>query len=237
MYALFLGLAALCAAVAAALIWYERTHGVADTDASFRSAWAGERGFVFHRAAPELREKWHRGGLADLPAAAPEEVAHGAYFGVNAYVFDAAGETVVAMSAPASSGVLVELRLRSEAAPGVPGMEPLGALGPRVLYTNNSEVARRVADRRLIALAEQAPGRIAKLWNEGAWTLATMPLTNDADDLDEALEVVRRLGDLLRVLPPEGHARVLGSVGPRDPGQPQPVQPRRDSAAREGARR
>ena len=233
MYGLFLGLAVLCAAAAAALIWYERTHGVADR--SPRSTWAGERDFVFRHVDSELKARWHRGGLGDVGPGVPAEVAHGAYFGVNAYVFDVAAQTFVALARPTPSGVLVDLRTQTVPAPIEPGMDPLGAVGPRVLYTNNAEVARRVVDRRLIALAEQAPPQVEKLWNEGTWTLATLPLTNDGADLDEALEVVRRFGDLLRVLPPEGHARVLGAVGPRDPGQPQPVPAR--PTGREGARR
>jgi hypothetical protein len=236
MYGLFLGLAALCAAAAAALIWYERTHGVADADRSPRSAWAGEREFVFRHTDPALKAQWHRGGLADVGPGAASEVAHGSYFGVGAYVFDVAAQTFVALARPTSSGVLVDLRTQAVPAPSEPGMDPLGAVGPRVLYTNNAEVARRIVDRRLIALAEQAPAHVEKLWNEGAWTLAALPLNNDPADLDEALEVVRRFGDLLRVLPPEGHARVLGAVGPRDPGQAHPVSGR-PGAAPQGLRR
>ena len=33
----------------------------------------------------------------------------------------------------------------------------------------------------------------------------------------------------LRVLPPEGHARVVTSGGPRDPGQPVPVRSGKES--------
>ena len=55
------------------------------------------------------------------------------------------------------------------------------------------------------------PDYIESLWNEGEWALASMALTEDPEDLDEALEAVRRFGDLLRVLPPEGHARVVTS--------------------------
>ncbi|GAB3131305.1 trehalose monomycolate transport factor TtfA [Tsukamurella serpentis] len=221
-YVVFLILAVVCAVLAAALIWYERNH--TPQVRSERADWAAEREFVYTPEDPSLQDEFHRGGMAVGGAPKVIDVAHGAYFGAAAYVFDVQGSvTVVAIDRGASSGALMDLRPGDAPPPGEPGMEPLGALGPRVLYTNNAEVARRVADRRMITFAEQVPEHIESLWNEGEWTLAAMPTTDDPEDLDEALEAVRRFGDLLRVLPPEGHARVLASGGPRDPGQPLPV--------------
>ncbi|WP_139058061.1 hypothetical protein [Tsukamurella pseudospumae] len=221
-YVVFLILAVVCAALAAALIWYERTHS--PNMHSERADWAASREFVYKAADPSLHDEFHRGGMAVAGDPAIIDVAHGAYFGAAAYVFDLQDVlTVAAVNRGASSGALLDLRPGNALPPTEPGMEPLGSLGPRVLYTNNAEVARRVADRRMITFAEQVPEHIESLWNEGEWTLAAMPTTDDPEDLDEALEAVRRFGDLLRVLPPEGHARVLTSGGPRDPGQPEPV--------------
>lgn len=227
-YVVFLVLAVVCAALAAALIWYERSHS--PNMYSERADWAAEREFVHSRTDPSLRQEFHRGGLAVPGDPQIVEVAFGSYFGAAAYVFDLQDTaTVVAVSRGASSGALLDLRLEGGSAPVEPGMETLGALGPRVLYTNNAEVARRVADRRMIGFAEQVPDYIEALWNEGEWTLASMAVTDDPEDLDEALEAVRRFGDLLRVLPPEGHARVVTSGGPRDPGQPVPVRSGQES--------
>ncbi|GAA1086918.1 hypothetical protein [Tsukamurella spumae] len=221
-YVVFLILAVACAALAAALIWYERTHS--PNMHSERADWAAAREFVYTAADPSLHDEFHRGGMAVAGDPAIIDVAHGAYFGAAAYVFDLQDVvTVAAVNRGASSGAFLDLRPGNALPPTEPGMEPLGSLGPRVLYTNNAEVARRVADRRMITFAEQVPEHIESLWNEGEWTLAAMPTTDDPEDLDEALEAVRRFGDLLRVLPPEGHARVLASGGPRDPGQPEPV--------------
>ncbi|MBS4103215.1 hypothetical protein [Tsukamurella paurometabola] len=227
-YVVFLILAVVCAALAAALIWYERNHTPAMN--SERADWAAEREFVYSAADPALHDEFHRGGMAVPGDPAIVDVAYGSYFGAAAYVFDLQeAATVVAVSRGASSGALLDLRPEGRPAPAEPGMEPLGALGPRVLYTNNAEVARRVADRRMITFAEQVPDYIESLWNEGEWTLASMAVTDDPEDLDESLEAVRRFGDLLRVLPPEGHARVVTSGGPRDPGQPVPVRSGKES--------
>ncbi|WP_148281410.1 hypothetical protein [Tsukamurella sp. 1534] len=220
-YVVFIVLAVVFAALAAALIVYERNH--APNVQAERAEWAKSREFVYKPADPSLREEFHRGGMAIPGDPAVVDVAHGTYFGASAYIFDLQDTvTIAAVQRGASSGALLDLRNEHADPPIEPGMEPLGALGRRVLYTNNAEVARRVADRRMITFAEQVPAYIETLWNEGTWTLAAMPSTDDPEDLDESLEAVRRFGDLLRVLPPEGHARVITSGGPRDPGQPLP---------------
>lgn len=221
-YVVLLVLALVCAALAAALIWYERGHS--PNVHSERADWAADREFVYSPTDRSLLDEFHRGGMVVSGNPPVVDVAHGTYFGAGAYVFDLQDAvTVVAVSRGASSGALLDLRTEKALPPVEPGMEPLGALGPRVLYTNNPEVARRVADRRMITFAEQVPDYIESLWNEGEWALAAMATTDDPEDLDEALEAVRRFGDLLRVLPPEGHARVVTAGGPRDPGQPVPV--------------
>ncbi|WP_344998208.1 hypothetical protein, partial [Tsukamurella soli] len=223
MYILYFVLAVVCAAAAAALIQYERTH-TPDVHKE-RAAWAAAREFVFQAQDPALRTKWHRGGIAGHERVEIVDVAHGTYFGSSAYVFDLAGAvTVVAVARQGSSGVLLDMRGTEVPPPHEPGMDPLGALGPRVLYTNNPDVARRVCDRRMVTLAEQVPEYIEILWNEGGWTLAAMAPTEDGDDIDEALEATRRFRDLLRVLPPEELVAV-GPAAPRDPGAPVPARP------------
>ncbi|MDF0530974.1 hypothetical protein P0W64_16080 [Tsukamurella sp. 8F] len=220
MYILFFALAVLCAAGAAALVWYERTH---EPDVHrARADWAAQREFVFDRADPALAKRWHRGGMNVPGDAEVVDVAHGTYFGAPAYVFDVRDAvTVVAVARDGASGVLLDLRAPDVEAPREPGMDPLGTVGPRVLYTNNADVARRVCDPRLVRLAEQVPAHIESLWNEGAWALAALPLTEIDADIDEALEAARQFRDLLRVLPPEGRGRAVPPT-PRDPGQPLP---------------
>lgn len=86
--------------------------------------------------------------------------------------------------------------------------------------------ARRICDRRMVTLATGAPSYIEILWNEGNWALGSMPLTSDAEQLDVALDTVRRFADLLRVLPP--------SVDPQDVPDPRdPHGPAREELADE----
>ena len=97
-YVVFLILAVVCAALAAALIWYERNHSPAMN--SERADWAAQREFVYSAADPSLHDEFHRGGMAVPGDPAIVDVAHGAYFGAAAYVFDLQETaTIVAVSA------------------------------------------------------------------------------------------------------------------------------------------
>ncbi|NED61357.1 hypothetical protein G3I15_10530, partial [Streptomyces sp. SID10244] len=119
--------------------------------------------------------------------------AFGHYSGAEAAVFDLVDTaTVVAVRRAVASAVVVDLRHEDVLAPAEEDVELLGAMGPRVMFSNNLDVARRVCDRRMVALANTTPSYIEVLWNEGNWVLGSMPLTTDTDHLDTGLEVVRR---------------------------------------------
>ena len=79
-------------------------------------------------------------------------------------------------------------------------------MGQRVMFSNNLDVARRVCDRRHGGTGQHRPHLRRGAVNEGHWALGSLPLTDDGEELDTALEVVRRFADLLQVLPPlQGH--------------------------------
>ena len=63
--------------------------------------------------------------------------------------------------------MIIDLRHEDVLAPAETDVELLGAMGPRVVFSNNLDVARRIATDA-IALANAAPPFIEVLWTEGS---------------------------------------------------------------------
>ncbi|GED99164.1 hypothetical protein [Gordonia crocea] len=184
-----------------------------------REVWAQAQGFDYRESDTKLRRVFRRAAM-DVPDHVEVlDVAFGEYDGAQAVVFDLTETaTIVAVRRKAASQVIVDLRHEDVLAPAETDVDLLGAMGPRVMFSNNLEVARRVCDRRMIALANSAPRYVEIMWTEGKWVLGSMPLTNDSARLDAALDVVRRFADLLRVLPPSVDPQ--DAPDPRDPHGP-----------------
>ena len=200
MTALYFVIAALALIGAGILLWLDRrrSHGV---DA--RASWADSHDFTYQATDQAVSRRFHAGGMDVVTDARVLAVADGRYHGRHALVFDLGDAlTVAGVQGSVASDVVVDLRHEDALAPSDEDLAPLGAMGERVMFANDLEIARRVCDRRMIALATNAPGYLEVIWNEGEWALAAMPRTDDADRIDTALETARRYGDLLRVLPP-----------------------------------
>ncbi|MGU3291729.1 hypothetical protein [Williamsia sp. M5A3_1d] len=210
-----------------------------------RAVWGDGHGFRFvatERAAPDevrdLRSELHRAAMDIADHVEIVDITHGRYFGDEAVVFDLVDiGTIVAVRRSIASSVVIDVRQEKVLAPAEDDVELLGAMGRRVMFSTHLDIARRVCDRRMIALATNAPDYIEIIWNEGNWSVASMPLTNDPDRLDTALETVRRFTDLLRVLPPSTDP--APSPDPRDPSSPTGrarrglVEPKTEAIARE----
>lgn len=207
----------LALAGAAVLLWLDRQRSTVGQHQ--RAQWGEQHGFKFRESDSKLRRVFSRATMNAPEHSEVRDVAYGHYGGAEAVVFDL-GEsaTVIAIRRSFPSPVLVDLRHEEVLAPAEEDVELLGAMGPRVMFSNDLDVARRVCDRRMVTLANSAPSYIEVLWNEGNWALGSLPLTNDPTELDEALEVVRRFADLLRVLPPMHEPEE--SPEPRDPHGP-----------------
>ncbi|AZG47809.1 type III secretion system chaperone family protein [Gordonia insulae] len=210
-------IAVLALAGAGALLWLDRQRS--SVARHQRAIWGDQHEFKFRESDTKLRKVFHRATMNVPERVAVQDVAFGHYSGAEAVVFDLAETaTVVAVRRSTPSSVVVDLRHEDVLAPAEEDVELLGAMGPRVMFSNNLDVARRVCDRRMVALANTAPSYIEVLWNEGNWVLGSMPLTTDTDRLDAGLEVVRRFADLLRVLPPIVDPQ--DAPDPRDPHGP-----------------
>ena len=224
MTAVYFVIAALAAIGAAALLWLDRRR-IATTRRE-RAVWGDGHGFSYAAAEgqggddePAVREVLHRATMDVAADAEIRDLTFGRHYGEMAVVFDIVDvATVVAVRRSSESVVVIDLRQEKVLAPAEEDVELLGAMGRRVMFSTHLDIARRVCDRRMVALATNAPDYIEVLWNEGSWSVASMPLTNDPERLDTALETVRRFTDLLRVLPPTSE---LGSrPDPRDPTAP-----------------
>ncbi|MGJ0118169.1 hypothetical protein ACQ7HM_03080 [Williamsia sp. MIQD14] len=224
MTAVYFVIAALALAGAAVLLWLDRRR--AAVVRRERAVWGDGHGFRFvatERAAPEevrdLRSELHRAAMDIEEHVEIVDITHGRYFGDEAVVFDLVDiGTIVAVRRSVASSVVIDVRQEKVLAPAEDDVELLGAMGRRVMFSTHLDIARRVCDRRMIALATNAPDYIEIIWNEGNWSVASMPLTNDPDRLDTALETVRRFTDLLRVLPPSTDP--APRPDPRDPSSP-----------------
>uniref|UniRef100_UPI003D90AB67 hypothetical protein n=1 Tax=Gordonia sp. B7-2 TaxID=3420932 RepID=UPI003D90AB67 len=210
-------IAAVALAGAVVLLWLDRQRS--NVARHQRAVWGDEHEFKFRESDTKLRKVFHRATMNVPDHAAVRDVAYGHYGGAEAVVFDLVDtSTVVAVRRSGPSPVVIDLRHEDVLAPMEEDVELLGAMGPRVMFSNNLDVARRVCDRRMVALANKAPAYVEVLWNEGNWALGSMPLTNDAAHLNAGLEVVRRFADLLRVLPPVRDPQ--DTPDPRDPHGP-----------------
>lgn len=210
-------IAVLALAGAVALLWLDRQRSSAARHR--RAVWGDAHEFKFRETDNKLRKVFHRATMNVPDRVAVQDVAFGHFGGTEAVVFDLAETaTVVAVRRATPSSVVVDLRHEDVLAPAEEDVELLGAMGPRVMFSNNLDVARRVCDRRMVALANNAPPFIEVLWNEGNWVLGSMPLTTEDAQLDAGLEVVRRFADLLRVLPPTVDPQ--DAPDPRDPHGP-----------------
>ncbi len=210
-------IAALAIAGAVVLLWLDRQRSTEKRH--HRAVWGDRHGFAFRESDTKLRRVFRRAAMDVPDHVEVRDVAYGTYEDAEAVVFDLVDTaTIVAVRRSAPSPVIVDLRHEDTLAPAEDDVELLGAMGPRVMFSNDLDVARRVCDRRMIALATSAPDYVEVMWTEGKWVIGSMPLTADDTKLDAALDVMRRFADLLRVLPPARDPQ--GSPDPRDPHGP-----------------
>lgn len=208
MMAMWFGLAAIAFLGAGALLYLDR-----DQRRRFgraRQGWARTHGYSFSVTMPDLAGKWTRAALAKQDYLNANDVVNGVYRNQEFFLFDLEDtNTVVAVKRLVDSDVEIDLRLKSTTAPKDTDFEMIGAIGDRVMYSNQPEVALRACDQRLINLVRAMPDKLHTLWNEGAWTLGVMAVGADRDALDGALDAVARLSGLLYVLPPKADAEAL----------------------------
>lgn len=196
-----------------------------------REIWAKAQGYKYTGADSRLPGQFHRAVMTNHEYLGAVDVVTGERHGDKFILFDLEDTaTIVAVEREVGSDVDIELRLKATAPPKGAELELLGAIGQRVVFATDPEIARRACDQRMVAFTESIPAEIGTLWSEGEWTLGSLPLGSSGRDWDAAIETVARLSGILRVLPPVIEPRGMRDRR-HDPGRPGDNEPRRVAAS------
>ncbi|MDM7490966.1 hypothetical protein NQ854_18645 [Rhodococcus ruber] len=215
---MWFGLAAIALAGALALLYVDRTRR--EQSGRVREIWARAQGYKYSAADDSLPGHWHRAALAKQEYLGAVDVVHGIRRGEEFILFDIEETaTIVAVRRKVGSDVDIDLRLKSTPPPKDPDMNLLGAIGPRIVFATDLEIARRICDQRMVAYTESIPPHVQMLWSEGEWTLGSIPVGSTGREWDSAIETVARLSGILHVLPPIVEPQELDRVA-HDPGRP-----------------
>ncbi|MGV9614627.1 hypothetical protein [Nocardia xishanensis] len=220
MTAMWFGLAAIALVGAIVLLYFDRVQRQRTGHA--RQVWAKAQGYTYVSVEPALPSTWRRGALAKLGYLSAVDVVSGIRKGEKFVLFDLEdAATLVAVRRQIGSDIDVDMRLKTASPPKDADLELLGAIGGRVVFATNPEIARHAVDQRMVAFIETLPDTVQMLWSEGNWTLGMLNVGTASKDWESAIDSVLRLSGLLHVLPPVSDSR--GGDNPdHDPGRPHP---------------
>ncbi|WP_328406992.1 hypothetical protein [Nocardia sp. NBC_00403] len=220
MTALWFGLAAIALVGAIVLLYFDRVQRQRTGHA--RQVWAKSQGYTYVSVEPALASTWRRGALAKLGYLSAVDVVSGIRKGEKFVLFDLEdAATLVAVRRQIGSDIDVDMRLKTASPPKDADLELLGAIGDRVVFATNPEIARHAVDQRMVAFIETLPDTVQMLWSEGNWTLGMLNVGTIARDWETTIDAVLRLSGLLHVLPPVSDVLGMDS-GDHDPGRPHP---------------
>ncbi|MGW0184062.1 hypothetical protein ACWDU1_32205, partial [Nocardia sp. NPDC003345] len=201
MTAMWFGLAAITLAGAFVLLYFDRRQRQRTGHA--RQVWAKAQGYTYVSVEPALASTWRRGALAKLGYLTAVDVVTGIRKGEKFVLLDLEDSaTLVAVRRQIGSDIDVDMRLKTMNPPKDADLELLGAIGDRVVFATNPEIARHAVDQRMVAFIESLADTVQMLWSEGNWTLGMLPVGTAAKDWETGIDAVLRLSGLLHVLPP-----------------------------------
>ncbi|MFE3545194.1 hypothetical protein ACFXK0_19720 [Nocardia sp. NPDC059177] len=201
MTAMWFGLAAIALVGAVVLLYFDRVQRQRTGHA--RQVWAKSQGYTYVSVEPALASTWRRGALAKLGYLSAVDVVSGIRKGEKFVLFDLEdAATLVAVRRQIGSEIDVDMRLKTAAPPKDHDLELLGAIGDRVVFATDPEIARHAVDQRMVGFIESLTDSTQMLWSEGNWTLGMLPVGSGTKDWESAIDVVLRLSGLLHVLPP-----------------------------------
>ncbi|WP_306307666.1 hypothetical protein [Nocardia paucivorans] len=216
MTAMWFGLAAITLVGAIVLLYFDRRQRQRTGHA--RQVWAKAQGYTYVSVEPALASTWRRGALAKLGYLTAVDVVTGIRKGEKFVLLDLEDSaTLVAVRRQIGSDIDVDMRLKTASPPKDADLELLGAIGDRVVFATNPEIARHAVDQRMVAFIESLPDTVQMLWSEGNWTLGMLPVGSAAKDWETGIDIVLRLSGLLHVLPP-----VADPPADREPPRPHP---------------
>ncbi|WP_425295669.1 hypothetical protein [Nocardia abscessus] len=229
MTAMWFGLAAIALVGAIVLLYFDRLQRQRTGHA--RQVWAKSQGYTYVSVEPALPSTWRRGALAKLGYLSAVDVVSGIRKGEKFVLFDLEDSaTLVAVRRQIGSDIDVDMRLKTASPPKDHDLELLGAIGDRVVFATNPEIARHAVDQRMVAFIEALPDTVQMLWSEGNWTLGMLLVGTTSKDWEGAIDAVLRLSGLLHVLPPVSEPR---SEGAHDVSRPRPRDRQRGENARD----
>nr|WP_245672942.1 hypothetical protein [Aldersonia kunmingensis] len=217
---MWFGLAAIALAGAAALLYLD--HIQRRRTGRVREHWAKAHGDSYKASDETLPATWQRATLAKQDYLPAIDIVSGIRRGQEFVMFDLEeNATVIAVRRESGSILDLDLRLKTMAPPRDADLELLGAIGERLLFSTDLEVARRLCDQRMVGFVEALPDWLQVMWTEGEWTLGSIPVTTASKDWDRAVEAVARLSGILHALPPIDEPEGLEEFA-HDPGHPFP---------------
>ncbi|MEV0028730.1 hypothetical protein [Nocardia sp. NPDC050793] len=235
MTAMWFGLAAIALVGAIVLLYFDRVQRRRTGHA--RQVWAKAQGYTYVSVEPALPSTWRRGALAKLGYLSAVDVVSGIRKGEKFVLFDLEdAATLVAVRRQIGSDIDVDMRLKTASPPKDADLELLGAIGGRVVFATNPEIARHAVDQRMVAFIETLPDTVQMLWSEGNWTLGMLNVGTASKDWESAIDSVLRLSGLLHVLPPVSDSRGADNAE-HDPGRPKARGRAEEPAAARGASR
>ncbi len=216
---MWFGLAAIALVGAIVLLYFDRIQRQRTGHA--RQVWAKSQGYTYVSVEPALPSTWRRGALAKLGYLSAVDVVSGIRKGEKFVLFDLEDSaTLIAVRRQIGSDIDVDMRLKTASPPKDADLELLGAIGDRVVFATNPEIARHAVDQRMVAFIETLPDTVQMLWSEGNWTLGMLSVGTASRDWETSIDAVLRLSGLLHVLPPVSEPRF--DNGGHDPGRPRP---------------
>ncbi|WP_405160152.1 hypothetical protein OG203_27410 [Nocardia sp. NBC_01499] len=219
MTAMWFGLAAIALVGAIVLLYFDRIQRQRTGHA--RQVWAKSQGYTYVSVEPALPSTWRRGALAKLGYLSAVDVVSGIRKGEKFVLFDLEDSaTLIAVRRQIGSDIDVDMRLKTASPPKDADLELLGAIGDRVVFATNPEIARHAVDQRMVAFIETLPDTVQMLWSEGNWTLGMLSVGTSSREWETSIDAVLRLSGLLHVLPPVSEPRF--DSGGHDPGRPRP---------------
>ncbi len=219
--AIWFGLAAIALVGAIVLLYFDRVQR--QRTGHVRQVWAKSQGYTYVSVEPSLASTWRRGAMAKLGYLSAINVVSGNRKGEKFVLFDLEdAATLVAVRRQIGSDIDIDLRLKTASPPKDADLELLGAIGDRVVFATNPDVARHAVDQRMVHFIETLPDSVQQLWSEGNWTLGMLPVGTVSKDWEAAIDSVLRLSGLLHVLPPVagGDRRMESDL--HNPGRPRP---------------
>ncbi|WP_233533250.1 hypothetical protein [Antrihabitans sp. YC2-6] len=229
MTAMWFGLAAIALIGAGVLLYVD--HIQRQRVGRVRQIWAKTQGFTYTPADPNLPSSWRRAALSKQDYLSAVDIVSGVRRGEQFFLFDLEDTaTIIAVRREIGSDVDIDLRLKSTPPPKDSDLELLGAIGHRIMFATDLEIARRICDQRMVAFTEALPPKLQMLWSEGMWTLGSMPIATAGREWDGAIDAVAKLSGILHALPPASEPQGLNGQT-HDPGRPRSRQAVADEAA------